>query len=77
MNFRTIRFIDSDSREWLVREEPSAAAATRGDITTGLRFESTVGLRYLESVPENWERLPWRILESLCACAREYGHAAA
>lgn len=76
MKIYTVRFIDSANFEWVVREEPSGHASIRATSPRRLRFESTKGLRYLESVPDHWERLPWRILESLCACARPCATAA-
>jgi hypothetical protein len=76
MRIYTVRFIDSANHEWLVREEPCGSTGNRSGEGRRLRFESSKGLRYLESVPDRWETLSWRILESLCACARNCANAA-
>ena len=65
-----VRFMDSANVVWSVYEEPSGFGGLRDWDRRRLRFESTKGLRYLQPVPDNWQVLPWRILDSLCACAR-------
>ena len=70
MKIYIVRFVDSSDVEWSVSEEPSGFGALRDWDRRRLRFQSARGIRYLQPVPDHWELLPWRILESLCACAR-------
>jgi hypothetical protein len=62
-----VRFVDpSNDVVWRVREEPSGLGGLRDWERRRLRFESVLGVRYLQPVPENWQRLSPRGLFALC-----------
>jgi len=69
MQVSVVRFVDSTKVDWSVIEEPSGFGGLRDWDRRRLRFESVCGVRYFRPVPENWQDLSPRILESLCALA--------
>jgi hypothetical protein len=64
-----VRFLDPANVVWRVREEPSGLGGLRDWERRCLRFESELGVRYLQPVPENWQQLSLRGLLALCAGA--------
>jgi hypothetical protein len=69
MRAYVVRFVDSTKVDWSVSEEPSGFGGLRDWDRRRLRFESAFGVRYFRPVPENWQDLSSRVLESLCALA--------
>lgn len=66
----SVSFTDSANVKWLVSEDPSGLGGLRDWERRRLRFESRLGVWYLQPVPDNWQTFPKRRLQMLCDAAQ-------